>query len=82
MSPWHLKQVSNETANDVLVVGHQDVSVVPNHNVLLLSPYDVSCKFQMKHMVTLLWYVSTMSPSNIVVTVSTFSSYFVMSSVW
>ena len=81
-SPRRLKQVSNETPNDVSVVCHQDISVVHIHNVPLLRPFNVSFKSQMKHPVTLLWYGSTTSQSHVVVAVSTFASYFVMSSVW
>ena len=69
------KQVSNETPNDVSVVRHQDVSVVHiNNDVPLLHPYDISCKSQIKQLITLLWYVSTTSRSYVIATVSTFSS--------
>ena len=76
------KQVSNETLNNVSVVRHQDDSLVRIHDVPLLRPYDVSCKTQMNHLTMLLWYVSTTSRSYVVPTVSTFPSYFVMSSIW
>ena len=78
----HRRYISNEAANYVSVVRHQDVSVVPIHNVPLLSPYDVSCKSQMKHLIMLLRYVSTMPQSYVVKTVSAFSNNFVMSSIW
>ena len=81
-SPRRLKQVSNETANDASVVSHQDVSVVRIHDIPLLRLYDISCKSQMKHPMTLLWYVSTTSRSHVVAMVSTFASYLVMSSIW
>ena len=45
-------------------------------------PYNVSCKSQMKHLITLLRYNSTTSRSYVVATVSTFSNYFVMGSIW
>ena len=73
-SPQRLKQASNETPNDV--------SVVRIHDFPLLRLYDVSCKSQTKHPITLLWYVSTKCRSYVVATVSTFSSYFVMNSIW
>ena len=41
-SPRCLKQVSNETSNDVSVVRRQDVSVVRLHDVLLVCHDDVS----------------------------------------
>ena len=53
-----------------------------SQDVPLLRLYEVSCKSQMKHLTTLLWYVSTTSGSYVVATDSTFSSYFVMSSIW
>ena len=68
--------------NDVPLVRLHDVSVVHIHDVPLLPPYDVSWKSQMKHLITLMWYVSTTSRSYVSVTISTFSSYFVMSSIW
>ena len=43
-SPPRLKQVSNETPNDVSVVRYQDVSVVLIRDVPLARLYDVSCK--------------------------------------
>ena len=63
-----LKQVLNETPNDVSVVRHQDVSVVRFHDVPLVRLYDVSCNSQMKHPITLLWYVSTTPRSYVVAT--------------
>ena len=60
-STQHLKQVSNETPNDVSVVDHQDISVAHIHNIPFVHLYDVSCNSQMKHPITLLWYVSTVS---------------------
>ena len=63
-----LKQVSNETPNDVSVVRYQDVSVVRIHDVPLARLYDVSCKSQIKHPKPLLWYVSTTSRSYVFVT--------------
>ena len=42
--PWRLKQVSNETPNNV--------SVVRTHNVSLVRLYDISCNSQMKHPIT------------------------------
>ena len=60
--------ISNETPNDVSVVRHQDVSVVRIRNVPLVCLYDVSWKSQMKHQITLLWYVSTTSWSYAVAT--------------
>ena len=50
-SPRRLKQVSNETPNDVSVVRHQDVSVVRVLDVPLVRLYDVSCKSQIKQSV-------------------------------
>ena len=67
-SPRRLKQVSNETPNDVSVVRHQDVSVARIHNVPLVQLYDVSCNSQMKHPITSLWYASTTSRSQVVAT--------------
>ena len=55
------RYVSNETPYDVSVVRHQDISVVCIHDVPLVSLYDDSCKSQMKHPITLLWYVSITS---------------------
>ena len=46
----------------------QDVSVVRLHDALLVRHDDVSCKFQMKHPITSLWYISTTSRSYVVVT--------------
>ena len=51
-SPRRLKQVSNETPNDVSVVCQQDVLGVRIHDAPLVRLYDVCCKFQMKHLVT------------------------------
>ena len=65
-SPQCLKQVSNGTPNDVSVVRDQDVSVVRIHYIPLVRLYDVSCKSQMKHPITSLWYVSTTSRSYVV----------------
>ena len=81
-SPQRLKQVSNEFPNYVSVVQLQDVSVVRIHDFPLLRLYDVSCKSQTKHPITLLWYVCTTCWSYVVATVSTFSGYFVMNSIW
>ena len=67
-SPWRLKQVSNETPNNVSVVRHQDISVVPIHDVLLVRLYDVSCYSQMKHQISPRWYVSNKSQSYVVAT--------------
>ena len=53
-SPRPLKQVSNETSNDISVVSHQDVSVVHIHDVPFLRLCDVSFKSQMKQPITLL----------------------------
>ena len=61
------RYVSNETPYDVSVVRHQDISVVRIHDVPLVSLYDVSCKSQMKHPITSLWYVSITSQSYVVV---------------
>ena len=49
MSPWRLKQVLNETPNDVSVVRYQDISVVHIYDVPLARLCDVSCKSQKKH---------------------------------
>ena len=62
-SPRRLKQVSNETPNDVSVVRHQDVSVVRIHNIPLVRLCDVFCNSQTKHLITSLQYVSTASRS-------------------
>ena len=67
-SQRHLSYVSNETPNDVSVESRQDVSVVRLHDALLVRHDDVSCKFQMKHPITSLWYISTTSRSYVVVT--------------
>ena len=48
MSPRRLKQVLNETPNDVSVVRYQDVSAVRIHDIPLACLYDVSCKSQKK----------------------------------
>ena len=82
VSSVRLHDVSSETPNDVSVVRHQDFSVVRIHDVPLLRLYDVCCKSQMKQLIMLLWYVSTKSRRYVVTTVSAFSSYFVMSSIW
>ena len=62
------KQVINEIPIGVSVVRHQDVSAARIHHVPLVRLYDVSCKSQIKHQITLLWYVSTTSPSYVVAT--------------
>ena len=85
--PRRLKQVSNETPNDVSVVRHQDVLVVHVLDVLLVRLYNVCCKPQMKHSEKSLWYVSITSQNYVVVTLSqqvptTFSGYFVITSMW
>ena len=49
-----LKQVLNEIPSDVSVLPHQEISVVGIHDVPLVHLYDVSCKSQMKHPITLL----------------------------
>ena len=67
-SPQRLRQVSNETPNNISVVRHQDVSVVRVLDVPLVRLYDVSCRSQMKHSITSLWYVSTTSQSYVVAT--------------
>ena len=77
-----LHDVSNETPNDVSVVRHEDVSVIRIHDVPLLRPYDISCKAQTRLLTTLLFYVSTKFWSYVIATVSTYESYFVMSSIW
>ena len=51
--------VRHQTANDISVVRYQEVSVVRIHGVPLLRLCDVSCKSQLKHPITLQWYVST-----------------------
>ena len=82
VSSVRLRDVSN-----MFQMNHQttsqwyDLSVVRIHNTPSLRPYNVSCKSQMKYLITLLWYFSTMSRSYVVATVSAFSSYFVMSSI-
>ena len=48
------KQVINEIPIGVSVVRHQDVSVAHIHHVPLVRLYDVSCKSQIKHQITLL----------------------------
>ena len=67
-SSRRLKEVSNETPSDLSVVRYQDVSVVRIHDVPLARLYDVSCKSQIKHPKTLLWYVSTTSRSYVFAT--------------
>ena len=62
------KQVINEIPIGVSVVRHQDVSVASIHHVPLVRLYDVSCKSQIKHQITLLWHVSTTSRSYVVAT--------------
>ena len=59
-----LKQVSNETPNDVTVVRHQDILVVRILDVPLVHLCDVSCKSQMKHSIT--WYVEYNVEYNVV----------------
>ena len=68
ISSRRLKHVSNETPNDVSLALHQDVSVVRIHKVTLVRPYDVSRKYQIKHQLKSLWYVSTKSQSYVVAT--------------
>ena len=67
-SPRRLKQVSNETRNNVSVVLHQDVTVIRIHDVPSVRLYDVSWNSQMKHSITLLWYASSTSQSDAVAT--------------
>ena len=87
-STQHLKQVSNETPNDISVVDHQDISVACIHNVLFVHLYDVSCNSQMKHPIMLLWYVSPVSQYYVATMLlcqqvfTIFSSYFVTISIW
>ena len=64
-SSRRLKEVSNETPSDVSVVRYQDVSVVRIHDVPLARLYNVSCKSQINHPKTLLWYVSATSRSHV-----------------
>ena len=57
--PWvRLRQVSNETPNDVSVVSHQKVSVVHIYDVLLARLFVVSCNSKLKHPLMLLSYIS------------------------
>ena len=67
-SSRRLKQVSNETPNDVSVIRHQDVSVVHIHDVPLVRLYDVSPvpNSQMKHPITSPWYGCTTSRNYVV----------------
>ena len=60
---WRPKNVSWEVSNE----SPNDVSVVCIRDVLLVRLWDISCNSQMKHPVRLLWYVSAMSPSYVVV---------------
>ena len=78
-SPRRLKQVPNETPNDVSAVRHQGVSLVRLNDVLLVCCddvswggnddvpsvrlHDVSNKPQMKQPMTSQWYVTKMSQS-------------------
>ena len=64
--------VSRGRNNDVSMIRHQDVSVQRIHDVPLvpLRPKDVSCKSQMKHPLTYLWYVSTKPASHVVARVT------------
>ena len=63
-----LHDVSNtsQTANDVSVVRHQDISVVRIYYVPLARHYNVFCNSQMKHPIRSLWYVWTRSRSYVV----------------
>ena len=63
-----LHDVSNtsQTANDVSVVRHQDISVVRIYYVPLARHYNVFCNSQMKHPIRSLWYVWTRSWSYVV----------------
>ena len=67
LSSVRLQKVSNETRNNVLLLLQQDVSVVYIPDILLVRPYDASCKFQIKRPLTSLWYASTKSQSYVVV---------------
>ena len=60
MSPRRLKTSLNWKPNNV--------SVVHIHDIPLVSLYDVSCHSQMKHPITLLWYISTTSWSYVAAT--------------
>ena len=53
------QKVSNETINSNSVVHHLYVSAVPIHDFPLVSLYNAPFKSQMKHPMTLLWYVFT-----------------------
>ena len=86
-SHQYVRQVSNETPNNVSVVSHQKVSAVHIYDVLLARLYVVSCNSQLKYPLMLLRYISITYQSYDVAThcqqVSTiFSSYFVMTSIW
>ena len=77
----------NETPNNVTMESRQDVSVVHLHDVLLVHLYNISCKSQIKHPITLFWYVSTTSLSYLFATScqqvsNTHSNDFVITSIW
>ena len=85
-SQWRPRYVLNETPNEVSLERRLDVSVVRIHDipfyVSTTSPVSPKRNTQM----TLLWYVSTpprvFDTCYVVAPVSTFSSYFVMNSIW